>query len=399
MRLSTNNVFEAGVSNLLDRQRNLQESQLRLTSGKRIERSSDDPIGAARAERALANIHRLEANQRTLEASRNNMQLSEGTLGDAVNLMQQVRETLLALSNGAYGDGDRSVLTDRLAQLRTSLLDVANRPDGAGGYLFAGQGATQPPFLDTMAGVVFKGTMGAIRGSQSDHMPLSVDGAAAWLLAPTGNGVFETQVLSSTTAWIGPGTVVDPSQLALTPGTVYTVQFTGPATTSTYEVFKDGAPTGVSGFYKEGQSIEVDGMAFAVLGAPADGDQFQIVPATNSLSIFDTLDRIIADMRVPGRSGAERAQTTSLGIRDVDGSMARLMSVRSEVGEVMNALDGTESRFAAQTLYSQTAKSNAEDMDMVKGISDFQNQQAGYSAALQAYSTVQRMTLFQYLNG
>jgi len=36
---------------------------------------------------------------------------------------------------------------------------------------------------------------------------------------------------------------------------------------------------------------------------------------------------------------------------------------------------------------------------MVQGISDFQNQQTGYDAALKAYSMVQRLTLFQYLNG
>ena len=36
---------------------------------------------------------------------------------------------------------------------------------------------------------------------------------------------------------------------------------------------------------------------------------------------------------------------------------------------------------------------------MVKAISDFQNQQTGYDAALKTYSTVQRLSLFEYLNG
>ena len=35
---------------------------------------------------------------------------------------------------------------------------------------------------------------------------------------------------------------------------------------------------------------------------------------------------------------------------------------------------------------------------MVQAISDFQNQQTGYDAALKAYSMVQRLSLFQYLN-
>jgi flagellar hook-associated protein 3 FlgL len=36
-------------------------------------------------------------------------------------------------------------------------------------------------------------------------------------------------------------------------------------------------------------------------------------------------------------------------------------------------------------------------MDMIKGISDFQNQQTGYDAALKTYAQVQRLSLFNYL--
>jgi flagellar hook-associated protein 3 FlgL len=36
---------------------------------------------------------------------------------------------------------------------------------------------------------------------------------------------------------------------------------------------------------------------------------------------------------------------------------------------------------------------------MVQAISDFQTRQTGYDAALRAYSMVQRMSLFNYING
>ena len=50
-------------------------------------------------------------------------------------------------------------------------------------------------------------------------------------------------------------------------------------------------------------------------------------------------------------------------------------------------------------LASQTERSNAEDVDMVHAISDFQNKQSGYDAALKSYAMVQRLSLFQYVNG
>jgi flagellar hook-associated protein 3 FlgL len=34
---------------------------------------------------------------------------------------------------------------------------------------------------------------------------------------------------------------------------------------------------------------------------------------------------------------------------------------------------------------------------MVEAISNFQNQQSGYDAALKTYASVQRMSLFQYI--
>ena len=49
-------------------------------------------------------------------------------------------------------------------------------------------------------------------------------------------------------------------------------------------------------------------------------------------------------------------------------------------------------------LVAQSERSNAEDLDMVEAISLFQNRQSGYQAALQAYASVQKLSLFQYLN-
>lgn len=407
MRISTFTAFETGITSLQNRQQELQASQQQLTTGKRVAVASDDPTAAARAERAIANISRMDANQRSVDSSRNILQQSEIATVDATNLMQQAREALVAAGNGSYTATDRAVVASQLKQLRGALLEAANRPDGSAGYLFGGQGASQAPFLDSPTGVQYVGTRGAIRGSEKENMPLSVDGAAAWVEAPTGNGVFETRsganlitgAPASTSAWIDVGSVINPSQLALTAGTVYSVQFAVVGFNTTYTVLKDGVATGVTGPYTSGQSIQVDGMAVSVSGSPADGDTFEIVPSTNSQSIFNTLDKAIAVMQSSTSTSNEVTQAIAFGLRDVDASLNRMTAVRSEIGNTLNSLDGTESRFSSQKLYSQTEQSDSVDLDMVQGISKFQNQQTGYDAALKAYSMVQRLSLFQYLNG
>ncbi len=58
-----------------------------------------------------------------------------------------------------------------------------------------------------------------------------------------------------------------------------------------------------------------------------------------------------------------------------------------------------ESRISSLKLIAQTDRSAAEDLDMVKAISDFQNKQTGYEAALKSYAMVQKLSLFQYISG
>ena len=190
MRLSTANLYDASIANLQRRQQALQEQQQQLTSGKRIATASDDPTGAARAERALAAIGRVDANQRALEASRNSMTLAESALGDANELLQQAREAMVAAGNASYSDAERMSQANKLQGIRDQLLSIANRPDGSGGYLFSGQGSSSPPFLDQAGGVTYVGVAGTIQTGNLDNFQLSIDGRATWEQARSGNGTF-----------------------------------------------------------------------------------------------------------------------------------------------------------------------------------------------------------------
>ncbi|HET9976781.1 MAG TPA: flagellar hook-associated protein FlgL [Burkholderiaceae bacterium] len=413
LRIASAQSFDAGVDQLQKRQRELAESQERLTSGKRVARASDDPSAAARAERALAAVSRQDANQRALQASRAAMSLTEGALADAGELIQQAREALVAAGNASYSDAERKGVGERLAGIRQQLLAVANRGDGLGGYLFAGQGAVQPPFVDGVGGVAFRGTAGEVQVASGEALPRSIDGELAWNASPSGNGLFATRNSSASPqtagAWIDAGRVSDPQAFfaATSPPAVadpdalrYTVQFAPGPSGTTVSVFKDGAPTSVANAaFTSGRAIEVDGMAFTVSGQPTAGDRFELALSQPKLSVFDTLDRAIAELRTPLRSSAAITQGVQGALASLDGSMGALQSLRSRVGEILNRTDMVEGRIASQKLVAQTERSTAEDLDMVQAVSEFQNRQTGYDAALKSYASVQRLSLFQYLNG
>lgn len=398
MRISTANRYTTSIDTLMERQVKLSSTQEQMTTGKRVNRASDDPAAAARAERAYAAEQRADASQRAVDASNNAMTLTEGALGDAGSLLQQVREALVAAGNATYSDTERAGVANQIADLREQLLSVANRTDGSGSYLFGGQSPSIAPFSDVPGGVQFQGTAGPTQSASADALPLTLDGRAAWMNARTGNGVFETSAVTSTgSAWIDAGKVTDPSAIT---GSTYSIQFSVAAGSTTYSVLKDGVATAQTNVaFTPGQAVQIDGMSATIAGQPANGDVFQLAPSTPSLSVFDALDKAIADLRTPNRTGTQIAQGNATSLSNVDAVMNQLGAARSQVGATMNRIDAVSARLSAEKLSSQTTRSNAEDLDMTQAISDFSNQQTGYDAALKTYSMVQRLSLFNYLNG
>ena len=398
MRISTANAFDNGVDNLSRRQAEMTSLQDQLTTGKRIAKASDDPAGAARAERARASIGRAETSQRAVAASKVLMTQTESNLGNADTLLQRARELLVSAGNGSYGDSERASIGDELQSIRQQLFAVANQSDGAGTYLFGGQGATQKPFVDTPTGVKYVAATGQTVSENGTALPLTTDGELAWLQARTGNGVFVTSAAPTVlNATIDSGSVSDPSALT---GADYTLQFNAAGGVTTYAVLKNGLPTAVvAAPYVSGQSITVDGMTVAVSGTPATGDQFQLAPSTPTLGVFAVLDQAVAALKTPGRTSAQVAQGNADGLRDIDSVLGHLQSARSAAGQVLNRIDSETDRLDSQKLASDSERSNAEDVDMVHAISDFQSKQSGYDAALKSYAMVQRLSLFQYVNG
>lgn len=407
MRVSTASTYESSVNMLQRRQQEMSTAQTQLTSGKKISKPSDDPTGAARAERALIEETRSKTTLRSLDASRNAMTLAESGLGNAVDLSQTAREALMAAGNGTYSAGERSALAQQLREVRSQLLNVANQQDGAGSYLFGGQGAQSAPFLDGVGGVSSVATSGQLNASGNERLPLSVDGDQAWLQARSGNGVFETRATAANTGtgWISAGQVTNPSALQ---GQDYTMSFSTNASgaleysvtlSATGAPATDAAGNAITGKpYQSGKAItDVPGMSLSVSGKPAAGDSFGVKPSTPDLNVFKALDSALSVLENPNANSGQVMQAVQGGLRDMDQVLSNFQSSRSMLGETLNRLDGLEGRTGARILSAQTTRSNAEDLDMVQGISEFSNKQSSYQAALQSYAQVQKLSLFNYI--
>lgn len=398
MRISTAGRYEAAIDTLQRRQGELSELQTQMTSGKRVNRPSDDPTAAARAERAYIAQQRIISEQRSVDMSRNAMRLAESALGQAGDLIHSVRETLVSAGNASYSAKERSALAGQLQSLRGQLLLLANQRDASGGFTFGGQGTTSEPFLDQIGGVAWAGTGGQAQVSLSEQMPIAVDGQNIWLSAHSGNGVFVTAAAGTNagTGWVDAGGVTNPAALT---GNDYDVVFSvGGGGAITYDVLMNGAPTAVVGApYTSGQAITVDGQSFTITGTPAAGDTFTLTPSTPDLDIFEAIDNAVAVLQNASANGGQVSQAVADGLRDVDAVAGHMQAARSTAGAALSRLDSIETRDMDRDLWAKSVQSDAEDLDMIQAISEFQNQQTGYQAALQSYAIVQRLSLFDYL--
>ncbi|EED69706.1 flagellar hook-associated protein FlgL [Comamonas testosteroni] len=399
-RIGTANMYDSTINNLGSRQSSLVDLMEKTTAGKRVLRASDDPVAAAQAERARTRITRSENDQRVLGAQRDVIAQGESELGKAHSALQDFRDLVVQAGNGSYDQVARDALVQQMESLREQILGYANAKDSNGLPIFRGLGSPDTPLQSTPPGSSSQLNPGQNTGSDNG-LPISLDGHAAWLNVPTGNGVFVVNGAASNSgkAWADVGSVTDPSQVT---GDSYTLVFTKDPTTGeiSYEINSSSAtatnPVVAATPYKEGQAITVGGQQISIKGTPADGDSFTMSPSTRT-DIFSVLDQAIATVK--GGTGGSTALQQGLGraLSELDSGMNRVQAMRSYAGDQLKRADSLESDMKDQALTQEGARSRAEDIDMITALSQVETQKVGLQAALQSYAQMQKLSLFNYI--
>jgi len=66
-------------------------------------------------------------------------------------------------------------------------------------------------------------------------------------------------------------------------------------------------------------------------------------------------------------------------------------------GETLKGIDSATGHFTDAGYQAEAERSAAEDLDVVSALSTLQTQQTAYNTALQAYASVQKLSLFDYI--
>lgn len=402
MRVSTNIVYEQGVSTILRQQEAALKTQQQVATGRRILTPADDPTAAARA----LDVTQAESINQQYAINRSNassaLSLTEGVLQGVTTLLQDVRTATVNFGNPTLTNNDRASLATELRGRLDELIGLANTTDGTGQYLFSGYQGTTKPFTQTAAGAQYFGDQGQrlVQVAAARQITVGDSGTDIFERIKNGNGVFATAAgaANSGSGVISPGAVVAPASLT---GHQYQINFTVAAGTTTYDVVDTTTATTLSAGnpYTSGNAISFDGLQFDIQGGPANGDRFTVAPSTNQ-NLFKTLSDLVAVMAAPVSGQADSTRLTNglnTALQNLDHGLDNILSVRAAVGTRLQEVDALQRTGEDLALQYQQTLAQLQDVDYAKALSELSRQQVYLEAAQKSFLKVSGLSLFNYL--
>lgn len=131
---------------MLSQQAKLQQTQLQISTGKKLLTPSDNPVAAARIIDLNQSIKTTEQYQSNINAARDRLSMEEGVLKNATDVLHRINELGIQGLNDTNSASDRTAIAVEMEELNKQLLGLANTKNSNGEYLFAGFKSTTLPF-------------------------------------------------------------------------------------------------------------------------------------------------------------------------------------------------------------------------------------------------------------
>ncbi|MEA3107296.1 MAG: flagellar hook-associated protein 3 FlgL [Gammaproteobacteria bacterium] len=396
--------FVAAIDTL---QSNLSQTQNQISTNLSFTTPSQNPVAAGAVNgynQALAQSKQYDTNANSAQTR---LSTEDSALTQVQNALQSLRTLALQANSGTLSSQDRGAIATQATQIQASLVSLANTQDGNGEYLFSGFATQTKPFALSPTGATYSGDQGQrqLQIAAGQSVADGDNGDTVFNQIKTGNGTFVATSGSGNTGTgvLGATTVVNASAYN---GQPYSIKFSAvPATglvANTYTILDStGAAVvpAVSGTYTSGQSIAYDGTQVTITGQPGINDTFSVAPSTNQ-SVFTTVQNMVTALQSPATSSAGLAQLNNAlngAINNIDQALNQTSDVRSSIGGRLNSITTQLSVSSSQQIQLQTSISSLQSLDYASALTQLQGETTTLSAAMQAYTITQGLSLFKYL--
>jgi len=131
--------------NLSQNTEKLMNAQSIVSSGKKITKASDDPVGMSNILDYRKTLESVDQYSRNISQANTGLNLADSTLSDIEALLNQAKQLALAQANGTTSNDDRQIAAGQVQQIRDQIVQLANTKQG-NQYLFGGRKTGSPPY-------------------------------------------------------------------------------------------------------------------------------------------------------------------------------------------------------------------------------------------------------------
>jgi flagellar hook-associated protein 3 FlgL len=405
IRISSQQVFSGGINRLQELNANLNNTQQQISTGKKVNKPSDDPVAAARILKLDQEVKRIETYERNVSLADNRLKQEESALASSVDIIQRIRELTVQAGNGSLSANDRKSISAEMRQRVDQLAEITNTRDASGEYIFSGFQGNQPAFVKGTDGVwTYNGDEGQrlLEIDDGVTVPISDHGKGIFVNVPEALSVKDTigtdgfisglelgneQALRTAFG----GAVPDDLTVAVDASGAVTVQNQNVAPPQTLNT----SPTSV----QTGEEFEVAGIRLTVSEGASPGSF--TLGINDRQSVFQTIDNLISGLETIDKTTPEgQAQYDALiaeSLINLDNAQEKVVLKQTELGGRLNAVESTSAFLEDSALYSKEIRSELEDVDYAEAISNLSFQSFVLQAAQQSFAQVSRLSLFDRL--
>ncbi len=125
------------VDNIQKSSGKLQDIQIQMASGRRLNKTSDDPLGAARSQDIVTTISSQQQLLQNIEENITWLQRTENEINSINDLLGQIRTLAISQAGSDSNEESRLMVSREFAAARRNLFDIGNSREGKL-YLFSG---------------------------------------------------------------------------------------------------------------------------------------------------------------------------------------------------------------------------------------------------------------------
>ena len=184
MRISAKIMAEHMKANLAKQSTQLMDTQLKLATGKRINKPSDDPIGIGKVLDYRSTLNAIEQYRENIVDAKTRVEYTETVLGQISDFIEQAKK--IATNPDTE---DKTALAQEVANIRQQVLGMANSKYGAN-FLFSGHNTDTAPF-DLTPPYAYNGDAGSHRVVVGEGITVTMDADGSQMFIDAGDNLFQ----------------------------------------------------------------------------------------------------------------------------------------------------------------------------------------------------------------